>query len=296
MTSLYDLILILQTWIEDESIDDAFLVFLMFSIEQAEKLVDWANLYGEKTVTVGTDGIITIPAECRKLLSIYSADDSSGTPAFRFSMVDDEPTLETGGMIQYSAEPYLPVAETLATFTPTVTQGSAVLTDTADAVQAWVGERVMIGNAPDLYEVVSVVDATSVTLSQPVPFATTSATVTYPSIVGPVGMERFILQNRQSTPWSGDVVVKYQRRHPSLVRESDRLLIPCPQTVALVALQNALRTDKYNVDADRLENSVVLARADEVGTSPFSKKKNIFKDSTFSVRSKSRYGRNSRRR
>jgi hypothetical protein len=291
MTSLNDLNQLLQIWIEDESIDDSFLAFINYGIQQAERMIDWPQLYGETTITVGDDGILTIPAQAHKLLGIYSSEQAGGRPNFKFSMRDSEPTAETGGIIQYSAAPYLPVDSTLASVTATITQGSAVVTSSGLFDSTWVGERVLVGTHKDIYEIVSVESTSSMTLSAPVPFTTGSFTI----LVRPIGMERFRLENRQETIWEGDVLVKYQKLHPSLVIAIDRLKIPAPQTVALKALQNALLTDKYTVDAERLEIAVTKAQSSEVGTSPFSKKKMAYRDRTFSTRSNRRHGRFPRR-
>jgi hypothetical protein len=199
-------------------------------------------------------------------------------------MRDSEPTNETGGLIQYTASPYLPVPITLGSPTVTVVQGTNVVTGSG-FLASWVGERILIGTFKDTYEITAVnVGLTELTLSATVPQSSES----YASVIRPAGMERFRLEDRLETAWAGDVVVKYQKLHPSLIQTTDRLKIPCPQTVALEALQNALMTDKYTVDAERLELALTKAESSEVGTSPFSKKKTVYRDRMFSVRSNGR--------
>ena len=286
MKSLNEILELLQDWLEDDSIDASFIRYMNFAIDQAESFVDWLGLYGEKTVTVGSDGVLTLPAEAHKITSIYSSETTGGVPKYRFSIRDSEPTAETGGTIQYSANPYPPVATTVDSVTATITQGSAAITSSAAFDTSWVGKRLLIGTYSDLYEISAVADASNATLSRVVPFDSADYTVT----VEPAGTERLLLVDRDETVWSGDVVVKYQRKHPTLVETTDRLLIPCNRTIALLALQNALATDKYTVDAQRLEQQLMIVKAEECGKSTISTKKKRFCDRTFSVRSNKRRG------
>ena len=61
MKSLNEILELLQDWLEDDSIDASFIRYINFAVDQAESFVDWLGLYGEKTVTVGSDGMTKNP-------------------------------------------------------------------------------------------------------------------------------------------------------------------------------------------------------------------------------------------
>ena len=53
--------------------------------------------------------------------------------------------------------------------------------------------------------------------------------------------------------YQGDVNIDYRRKHPVLVNDTDRLLFPASNFVALSAVMFMLRQTKYDVDAQRLQ-------------------------------------------
>lgn len=292
MKSLNGLLELLRTWIEDDSIDDSFTTFLNFAVLEVEDMVEWASLYGEEVITVGSDGILTIPPKAYKLTGIYSTIIQAGRPEFRFQPRDNQPTSESGGLVMYSYNPYIPVEESLAYDEGVITQGLTTITGTGFDSD-WIGERLMIGDFDDLYEITAVnVAGTEITVNTKIPFASG----TYDLIIRPAGMERYKLLKSDELAFSGDVKVTYQRRHPTLVGASDRLLIPAPRTVSLLGLKNALITDKYTVDATRLEDAMMVAKNSEISNHAFHKTKNVRNDRLFSVRSnrssRVRYGQN----
>jgi hypothetical protein len=280
MTFASEILELLRTWIEDDSIDDSFIIFINLAIREAEGMIDWPSLYGEKTVTPSA-GIITAPPEMHKLLSIYGTETTDGLPNFKFSLRDSQPTNETGHVALYTAEPYLPIQSTYASFTCNTALDNVVIAEDDTGytpANDIVGKRLVLYGYPDLYEVISV-NASNITLSRKVPYLDTESI----AFVEPEGTERYLLTDKSSTPFTGNVLVKYQRKHPSIANSGDLILINCPQTIALLALQNAMITDKYNVDAQRLNEALILAKNREIGGSTFNRKTNKFKDTMFSV-------------
>ena len=275
---------ILSNWVEDESIDEIFASYLDFAVEECETIVNFSELYAEKTVVVPATGILTEPARCREIIEILPTT-STGYPTYRFEPRNMEETQENGILECYTYQPYPVDDEVGAEHTVSFVQGGTTLTKVGATflTSADVGSRLMIDESSELYEIISV-DTTTAEVLPKISSATpvTSASVT----VTPVGTRKYILKDKSNVIFSGSVLVRYQKKHPKLYSDSSMLLIPCPRSVALIALQQALTTDKYNVDAQRLDNAVVMAKTSELDNHAFKKTKVIRRDGLFAVRSR----------
>ncbi len=277
-----------RVWIEDLSIDNDFITFVNLAIRQVEKRVNWGGLFGgDYPVTIGSDGILLIPAQARKVTHIVSAASSNNVPLYEFMFREDQPTSESGHIRQYTANPYKCVETALASsVTVNVTQGSLTITAAAGSfLSTWVGERLLLGSSPNFYEVMSVntgANPQELVLSGPAQ----QDTGIYPILVRPVGMERYLLKTNTEAIFAGDVIVRYQKKHPEVKETTDWIMMPCDQTISLLVLQNALITDKYSVDAERLERALMMAQNDEIDGHQFRKSKSSIKDPLFSVRTR----------
>lgn len=273
---------ILRNWIEDDSIDDVFQNYINYAIEECENTVNFQELLRIETVTPDSSGVITEPALSREITSIIP-ETASGYPSFEFKFTDSQPNWNDGGMRNYTASPSTPVESADDTHSASVTQGSTTLSYVATSwlTDADVGKRLMIAGEEEIYEIISVVSVTSAVVYPEVSCATnTSASV----IVNPPGTRKIQLRDPSNVAYTGDVTVQYQRKHPLVYKDASMLLIPCPQSVALIALQQALMTNKYDVDAARLETAVMLAKNRELDNVTFKKRIIKRRDNMFAVR------------
>ncbi len=281
MTTLKSIRQMLKNWIEDDSIDEVFENFIQYAITECESTVNFSELFDTKTVAV-TSGIFTEPARCREITEVYP-ETTTGYPAFRFEFNNDVVTQDKGGMIGYTISPYPAWDTAEASHAVDYVLGSGVLAKTSGTffAAADVGKRVMIAGCDEFFEVVSVGASTAV-VSPVVPLATGSGTAQ----VNPAGTKRFLLKTPTNEVYEGNVTVHYQKKHPLVYSDNSLLLIPCAQSVALIALQQALMTNKYEVDAQRLDAAVIMAKNRELDRHSFKTTKNSFSNSAFSVRSK----------
>jgi hypothetical protein len=284
MTPLKTIRHLLRNWIEDDSIDDIFESYINLAIRECEATVNFSELFATKTVTPSS-GVITEPARCREITDIIPYTES-GTPPFRFEFRGQDVVQTDGGLAQYTINPYEASDEAEASHSVTFTQGGTTLTQAGGTwfVAGDIGKRVMIDGHEEKYELLSIagVNPNQTAEVSPKISADDGDTAT----VAPGGTRRFLLLNPDNTPYEGDVTVKYQKFHPKVFSDESLLLIPCPQSVALLALQQSLMTNKYDVDAQRLEQAVMLAKNRELDGHAFKKTKAVRRDSMFSVRSR----------
>ncbi len=283
MTSLKEIRYLLRDWIEDDSIDDVFANFINEAIKECETTVDFSELYAELAVTVPDSGIFTEPARCREILEVIPVT-STGFPAYRFIPRQRVATQNDSALAEYSMNPYPGFEEEEASYTVSVTQGSKIITKDGSTffVAADVGKRVMIDESSELYEITAV-DTTTITVTPAVTAVTDTSTT---ARLNPAGTRRFILRDPYNNVKGGAMTVSYQRKHPRVYEDASLLLIPCPRSVALIALQQALMTNKYSVDAQRLAQAVVEAKHAELDNFAFKTTHRKTGDSTFAVRSR----------
>ena len=280
MTSLKEIRYLLRDWIEDDSIDDVFANFINEAIKECETIVDFSELYAEASVTVPTTGIFTEPARCREILEVIPVT-STGFPAYRFVPRQRTISQSESALMEYTMNPYPGFEEAEASYTVAVVQGSKTITSSSFAA-ADVGKRLMLDDSSELYEITAVGE-TTITVT-PAITADTDASIT--ARVNPAGTRRFILRDPYNNVKSGDMTVSYQRKHPRVYEDASMLLIPCPRSVALIALQQALMTNKYSVDAQRLAQAVVEAKHAELDNFAFKTTRRKVGDSSFAVRSR----------
>ena len=280
MTSLKEIRYLLRDWIEDDSIDDVFANFINEAIKECETIVDFSELYAEMAVTVPDSGIFTEPARCREILEVIPVT-TTGLPAYRFLPRQRVTAQNESALAEYTMNPYPGFVEEEVSHTVDVTQGSKTITS-SEFTSADVGKRLMLDGSSELYEIAAV-GVTTITVT-PAVTADTDASIT--ARVNPAGTRRFILRDPYNNVKGGDMTVSYQRKHPRVYADSSLLLIPCPRSVALIALQQALMTNKYSVDAQRLAQAVVEAKHAELDNFTFKTTRRKIGDSSFAVRSR----------
>lgn len=283
MTSLKEIRYLLRDWIEDDSIDDVFANFINEAIRECETLVNFSELYAEKEITVPDTGIFTEPARCREILEVTPVV-STGYPAYRFVPRQRTVTQSESALAEYTMNPYPGFEEEEASYTVSVEQGSKTITKVGSTFfdAADVGKRVMLDGSSELYEITAV-DTTTITV---IPAVSSEDSDEITTRVNPAGTRKFILRDPDNAVKSGDMLVAYQRKHPQVFEDASLLLIPCPRTVALLALQQSLMTNKYSVDAQRLAQAVVEAKHAELDNFAFKTTRRKVGDSSFAVRSR----------
>ena len=280
MTSLKEIRYLLRDWIEDDSIDDVFANFINEAIKECETTVDFSELYAEKLVTVPDSGIFTEPARCREILEVIPVT-STGFPAYRFVPRQRMISQSESALMEYTMNPYPGFEEEEAAYTVGVIQGSKSI-DSSEFSSSDIGKRLMLDDSSELYEITAV-DSTTITVT-PAITANTDASII--ARVNPAGTRRFILRDPYNNAKGGDMTVSYQRKHPRVYEDASLLLIPCPRSVALIALQQSLMTNKYSVDAQRLAQAVVEAKHAELDNFAFKTTRRKVGDSSFAVRSR----------
>jgi hypothetical protein len=283
MTSLKEIRYLLRDWIEDDSIDDVFANFINEAIKECETIVDFSELYAESAVTVPDSGIFTEPARCRKIIEVFPAT-TTGFPAYRFVPRQRMTSQNESVLAEYTMNPYPGFEEEEASYTVSVEQGSKTIIKVGSTffAAADVGKRVMIDSSSELYEITAVT-STTVTVT---PAVTSDDSVSTTARLNPAGTRRFILRDPYNNVKTGAMIVSYQRKHPRVYEDASLLLIPCPRSVALIALQQSLMTNKYSVDAQRLAQAVVEAKHAELDNTAFKTTHRKVGDSSFAVRSR----------
>lgn len=286
MTPLKSLRALLRNWVEDNTIDDVFQNFINFAIRECETITNFSELYGEKTLTLD-GGVFTEPARCREITDVIPYTET-GYPAFRFEFRTKDPSRQDGGLLMYSINPYEGLdteeKEVLCTYAQggvTLTQADTVFFDAND-----IGKRIMIDEDEEVYELLTVAGTAPNQTATVYPPLASEPAVSPIARVNPPGTKRYILKAKNNVPYEGQVTVRYQKKHPIVWKDSSLLLIPCPQSVALLALQQALTTNKYDVDAERLQSAVMMAKNRELDSHDFKTTKAPRVDAMFSVRSR----------
>jgi len=283
MTSLKELRAILRDWVEDESIDDVFTNFANFAIQECETIVNFVELYAESSITVPDTGIFTEPARSREIIQVIP-ETTTGYASYQFKPRKDMQTQAEGYQRNYTLNPYPAFDTAEAEYTVSFTQGATTITKVGSTffAAADVGKRVMLAEDSELYEIITVAEET-ITVS---PAITTTTSTSTTASLNPAGTRRFILKDPSNVVAAGDMTVSYQKKHPKVYADASMLLIPCPRSVALIALQQALITNKYDVDAQRLDMAVMQAKNSELDNTAFKQRTNQRADSLFSVRSR----------
>lgn len=279
---------ILSAHIEDETIANETTLYLNIGVDRAATLTDWAALKYQKDITPDSDGVVIPPARFDRVRQIVPA--VSGVPSFEFDFTRELPTANQHRLNRYWCVPYSPsLSNELAVSVVTVAGSQDVVaasgeTSFFDATHE--GRELRIAGFDKEFEIISFVegDTDKITV-YPAPGKAVSSAQ---AVVGPAERERWRLLQPSLAAYTGEVTFHYQTKHPTLVSNNDRLLIPCPYSVCYLALELCLQQNKYNVDADRLAPRLMELKNEELQASPFAKTKSVRRNSLFSRRSNGR--------
>lgn len=283
MTSLKEIRYLLRDWVEDDSIDEIFANFVNNAIEECEATVNFTQLYMETVVVVPDSGVLVEPPLCREITSVTPVT-TSGFPEYRFVPRQKLNTKQDSFLAEYAMMPFPGFVDDEANYTVSVTQGSNTINKTGDPFfsASDVGKRVMLDASSELYEI-QTVEESSITVT---PAVTSEDDSSVTAKLNPAGTRQFILRDPYNKLQSGSMVVAYQRKHPRVYSDSSMLLIPCPRSVAFIALQQSLMTNKYTVDAQRLAQAVQDAKHTELDNFTFKTTHRKIGTGAFAVRSK----------
>jgi len=288
MTEISESLEIIYDFMEDDSVESEALRYLGFAIKGVEKN-EWPVLRATVDIVVGSDGIMELPARCREITKITSQKTSTSPADYEFHALEDEPTSEQARQKRYWAVPWAGSDLDEDTCLCSFTQGGNVITcvsgETFFTETDIVGKEVVIQGSSQPMEVLSYDDTDdgSVTVAPEISASTSTSTLV---TLMPAGRDRIKLYTPYLVAFEGTVTVTYQKHHPEPWGETSKLLLPCGQSVTYLALQMFQQTDKYDVDAERLERKVLEARQAEISGRFFSRTKKPTGSSKFAVRSK----------
>ena len=287
-TSAQEIIDTLRDYVEDESIDDVFINYINFALREAVDCYSWGGLYGEKTIAVDATGIIAMPPRVSKLYGIFVSPDAGDIPDAEFKPIRGTRSKDTNVLAQYTYEPYTSTDLSDHEYTCAITQGSSTISQAGSSPffgSSDVGDALLIDGYGEEYEILSYSEGTPDTIIvSPEVSAETDAAAN--AFHNPAGCVRFKLRKNDFSLYEGNVLLKYKKTHPRIYSGDSLLHIPCPRFIALRSIQLAMQTNKYNVDSDRINSDVLVAKNQEIGNDPFRSTIEPRKDSMFSVRSK----------
>lgn len=290
MTEVSKILAIIYNFMEDNSIEDEALSYIQFAIRNVENHA-WPVMRAVSDVTSTSEGIIIPPARCREIIHVTSAQTTESIPSYEFLPLDVVPSAEYIRQNKYWIAPHVGLDADEATYTVDVTQGSITITQVSGKdffTSEDVGKSITLLGSSQEYEILTYTGDTldTITVAPDVSIATSAnatATLRY------AGRPRYKLYTNYLLPFEGDVTITYQKTHPEVWGESSKLLLSCFQSVAYLAIQMFQQTNKYDVDAERLQRKLDLAMAQEIGGAFFSKKKKPTGDSMFAVHSRRNY-------
>lgn len=292
MTTLKSIRDIVILWLEDESINDD-IDMVINSMIRLTTTDEFEGLKRTADVTPDSDGVIVCPAAYRMALGIFPQCSYGSMPGFEFfprtsRVRADEP--RTNRYLYHTHESTRSADTTGMVLSGT--QGDTTLTQVTTAITADMeGQELKILGDNTRYLITS---ATADTSLEVFPSLRADSSTSLSAEVNPAGMRRYTLTYPNGNVYIDTVTVDYQMDHPPLVLDDDELLIPLERTIALLTVQQFLQQSKYDVDAQRLEDAVFLARSAEYGTEPTNRQDAAPKDTTFAFRSKRRRGYNRR--
>lgn len=287
-TVLKDIIKIVSNFIETTVNDPEITDYINQAVREVESLKHWGVLSGILDMTPDSSGILQVPPRSR-LITDISLVPSGGPAAAKFYPREDLPTADEARLINYWYIPYPSLDVDGTTNAITVTQGSSSVTQAGGALTFFdaddVGSNLTLTGSSFEYEITAFTSGSPDTITL-APVVSSSNQTSINAIIDISGRERIILYDASINVYTDQVRVYYQKKHPILYTDSSRLLIPCPRTVAYIAIQLMLQTDKYDVDAQRLEIMLARAKNEEIGSSNFAKTRQTRNDTLFSVRSR----------
>ena len=217
----------------------------------------WGGYSKNKTITPNaTTGAFYVPPSFGGVIQLVPSDDSFGqfsylsVPARRGNRIAEPHYME--GISRAAA--------TAVDTAGTVTNGSAAVTSTSSIfASSDVGEALLIGNSGYEYEIATYIGATSITLTSA--YRGASAAATARITLEPPGVRQFIVYDEADDVYTSSVILSYKVIPQILYNAWDRPMIDADDAIMYGALIEALRNEKYSIDAERLARDY----ADAVG-------------------------------
>ncbi len=242
--------------IEDDSTDMLATIDTWIN-KSLKRLTDkylWAEYSGYKSITP-TAGVITAPPSFQGMNQIIPDDDTFGSFAYMSA------PQKRGNRL---AEPHYMDGDTrlvdgTVVSAITVANGDSTITATTTPFLASaVGHALLIGNDGYEYEI------TAFSSTNLISFAPAYRGVggSFRIVVRPAGVRTFKLYDESDVAYASAVSIYYKKTCQPLYNDYDRPLIDADEAIKLGALMEALRNEKYSVDAERLYRDYESAVAD----------------------------------
>jgi hypothetical protein len=289
MDTLKDIRDVIQDFIEDMSIATVMDNYINFALKDAESIIPFSALFGTTDMTPDSSGVLKIPPRCRKITRITSVKSDAGPADRTYHPTRQRPTADEARKNWYWYLPY-PASETDENLqVVSITQGSASIQAAEDETTFFtaddIGSELNIEGDSEEYVITAFTEGDTDTITV-YPRVASATNTSVNAVIGIAGRERNQLLTNAIIPSTEEVSIEYQKRHPLLIEDEDRLLIPCPRTIAYMAIQLCQQTNKYDVDADRLERKLLEAKNSEIGQDTYRNAQNERQDNMFSFRSK----------
>jgi len=244
--------------VEDESIESAYIRWINSAIEQVAKMYPWDTLRREYSATV-SGGSLQLPPLLGSINQMWE-DLDEVVPTAQFTRRDDRPRASDMRSRQRWYRPNGSKLTAGTTYSNTsVANGSQTVTGTVPNTGD-VGKGVMFAGYPGVHEILTA-DGSTMTMYPKFP-GTDSSTQSFE--VDGAGYRQLMLYTEADAAFSGDIVLSYQMAHPILGHDDDVVLFDAPETLRLMALQQAHRQNKYDVDAERLRVDIEIAKQNEI--------------------------------
>jgi len=225
----------------------------------------WSGYTKTKTITPGVStGAFYAPPGFAGVIQIVPADDSFGSFQFFSASSRRRNRLYAPYYMEMATRVSDGAVDTAGTFA----NGSSAVTATGSIfAPSDVGESLLLGSEGYEYEIASYVSATSVTIT-PV-YRGESATATGRITIRPAGVRQFAVYDQNDKAYTSDVILIYKTVPQKLYNDYDRPLINADEALKFGALIEALRNEKYSIDAERIKQDYVQAvenaRQSEIG-------------------------------
>jgi hypothetical protein len=267
-----DTLLSLRDWakdiLEDDSIDGVIDSWINSAIVQASKMFSWDALRREWRGEIASGEFIQPPLAYNLNLLCPITDASGVIPDEKFVRRHDRPVARDSMQSRHWYISSGMVTDAMEEYEGVIVQGASTITPESPAVmgsgwpeEADVGKLLTIAGDQTKYEITAMTDE-AITVF---PDIAAESAATAAIFVGNRGQKKYLLHTQYNELYSGSAVCSYQMEHPRLALDDQRLLIPCEQTVRLLVLQQAMRQNKYDVDAERLRYDLQSAFRLEMG-------------------------------
>lgn len=215
----------------------------------------WAGYSKSATITPDANGAFYVPPAFQGVVQVIPEDDTFGS----FEYQSESSRRRNRLAAFYYMDGVIRATDGDTESNVSIANGATTITGTSSMFASGdVGEAVLIGNNGYEYEITAFTNANNVTIAP----AFRGATDTYRVVLRPAGIRQFIVYDSADAAYTSDIILKYKVTPQPLYNDYDRPMIDADEALQYGALIEALRNEKYNLDAERLERDYNSAVAD----------------------------------